>query len=89
MKKVIGIFFLLMVMSACGAQTDERGFYIEGKNIGKHKETNTLYDPEGYDKDGFNLEGYDFNGYTREDYEKEGLDNEKYDGEEEIEEEKQ
>ena len=59
MKKIIGIFFLLMVMSACGAKTDERGFYIEGKNIGKHKETNTLYDSEGYDKDGFNLEGYD------------------------------
>lgn len=87
MKKIISVFFLLLIMSACGAETDERGFYIEGKNIGKHKVTNTLYDSDGYDKDGFNLEGYDFNGYTREDYEKEDLDNESY-AEEEIEEKK-
>ena len=84
MKKILGLLFFVIMMTACAGAVDERGFFTEGKNTGMHKVTKTLYDEEGYDKDGFDKDGFDFNGYTREDYEKEGLDNEYAGAEDDI-----
>ncbi len=74
MKKILFLSIILLLLSSC-ANVDERGFYSDGKNVRKHKITNTYYDLNGYDVDnhdieGYNPEGYDYDGYTREDYKK-------------------
>lgn len=74
MKKVLFLSLFLLLLSSC-ANIDERGFYTDGENIRKHKETKTYYDPNGYDidnhdKDGYDPDGYDHDGYTKEDYKK-------------------
>lgn len=74
MKKILfGLSFLFIF--GCMNKTDKNGFYIEGKNIGVHKETKTEYDKEGYNKEGFNELGWNKIGMNRETnsiYDKEG-----------------
>ena len=78
MKKIL-IILLTIILSGCIIDdTDEMGFYIEGPRIGKHKETGTFYDKEGYNKDGYNEYGYNKEGYDKEGYNKDGIDKEGY-----------
>lgn len=65
MKKILfGLSFLFIF--GCMNKTDENGFYIEGKNMGIHKQTKTEYDKEGYNKEGFNELGWNKIGMNRE-----------------------
>ncbi len=56
----IGVLICFIFLFGCGPKIDENGFFIEGNNIGIHKETKTKYD-----KDGFNINGWDKNGYNK------------------------
>lgn len=56
MRKIL-LGFILIFILGCSDKTDENGFYIEGKNIGIHKETKTKYNKEGYNKGGFTRYG--------------------------------
>lgn len=65
MKKQMNKFLfsiLFMLLLGCD-KTNEKGFYIEGKNKGLHKETKNLYDKSGYNIDGYNYRGYNKDGY--------------------------
>lgn len=86
MKKFLISFLLLVFLTACGDKTDERGFYITGKNIGMNKITNSMYDEEGYNIDGynkygFNKDGYDKKGYNSLGFDKNGINKRGYDKE--------
>lgn len=77
-------------MTTDNATADEMynddGFHVETH---VHRDTGTLYNPEGYnhlgfdeegfDKDGYDAYGYDFEGYDGEGYDAEGYDNNGYD----------
>ena len=83
MKKII-LSLLLVLILGCTDKTDTKGFYIEGKNRGIHKETKTKYDKDGYNykgfnKDGYNAEGYDEEGFDLQGYDEEGFDLQGYD----------
>ncbi len=86
MKKFLISFLLLVFLTACGDKTDERGFYITGKNTGMNKITNSMYDEEGYNIDGynkygFNKDGYDKKGYNSLGFDKNGINKRGYDKE--------
>lgn len=78
MKKII-LSLLLVLILGCTDKTDTKGFYIEGKNRGIHKETKTKYDKEGYDKYGYSTDGYDKYGYNYIGFNKDGYNTEGYD----------
>ena len=65
MKKIL-LGLILVFILGCTDKTDKNGFYIEGENIGTHKETNTLFNKNGYD-----ISGYDKNGWSKENINKE------------------
>lgn len=73
MKKIL-LSLLLINLLGCGDKTNENGFYIEGKDIGIHKETKTKYDINGYDINGYNSQGYNKNGYDKDGLDKNGYD---------------
>lgn len=84
MKKFLISFFLTFILVSCGDKVDERGFYIEGKNIGFNKLTESFYDKdgyniEGYNKYGFNRDGYDKKGFNSLGYDKNGINKRGYD----------
>ena len=74
MKKILISMFLLIFLTSCIDKVDERGFYIEGKNIGINKITKSIYDKEGYDINGYNKYGFDKTGYDKEGYNSLGFD---------------
>lgn len=71
MKKILLGLSLIFILG-CSAKTDENGFYIEGRNIGIHKETKTKYNKEGFDINGWNEKF--INKETKTKYDKEGFD---------------
>lgn len=82
MKKFLLGLALILILG-CTDKTDKNGFYIEGKNIGIHKETKTKYDINGYDingydKDNFGKDGWsknkNINKETKTKYDKDGYD---------------
>lgn len=74
MKKILISLFLLVFLTSCMDKVDERGFYIEGKNIGINKMTKSIYDNEGYDINGYNKYGFDKTGYDKKGYNSLGFD---------------
>lgn len=74
MKKFLISFVLLIFLTSCGDKVNERGFYIEGKNIRLNKATGSFYDANGYDIDGYNKYGFDENGWDRKGYNSLGFD---------------
>ena len=73
MKKILLIIFCIII-TGCFDKTDEKGFYIEGRKKGIHKETNTKYNSNGFDKNGYNKltnstfdkEGWNYYGFNKE-----------------------
>lgn len=78
MKKIL-LSLLIVNILGCGDKIDSKGFYIEGKNIGLHKETKSKYDKDGYDKNGYNVEGFNKNGYNAKGFDKDGIDKNGFD----------
>lgn len=79
MKKIIMLGLVFVFILGCTDKTDKNGFYIEGKNIGIHKETKGKYDKDGYDKNGYNTEGFNKNGYNVKGLDKDGIDENGFD----------
>lgn len=84
MKKILISLLIIILFTGCIDKTDERGFYIEGKNIGMNKITKSVFDEEGYDvngynKYGFNRSGYDKKGYNSLGFDKNGINRRGYD----------
>ena len=74
MKKILTLFLLVILLTSCGDKVDDKGFYIEGKNIRMNKITKSFYDEEGYDIDGYNKYGFNRNGYDKQGYNSLGYD---------------
>ncbi|MGL5050015.1 MAG: hypothetical protein ACRC6E_05200, partial [Fusobacteriaceae bacterium] len=55
----------------CSYKIDSNGFYMEGKNIGIHKETKTKYDKDGFDRYGWSSDK-NINKETKTEYDKNG-----------------
>ena len=55
---------------------DENGF---STSTGLHKDTGTLYNPEGYNQAGYDAEGYNVNGFNAQGYDRDGFDVDGYD----------
>jgi hypothetical protein len=52
-----------------------KSFNIDGfDNQGNHKDTNTVYNPDGFDINGFDINGYNVEGYDSEGYNINGFD---------------
>ena len=74
MKKILTLFLLVILLTSCGDKVDDKGLYIEGKNIRMNKITKSFYDEEGYDIDGYNKYGFNRNGYDKQGYNSLGYD---------------